>query len=391
MGSQSYSWNVEKSHGVTSPLQVSAGQSCNVTYSITATATANAGGNAGQVTGAITAINTNPVTDAVINSVQAWINNTQATVTCPQPMISTRATYDSRGNVILGRLVCPFTVTLAAGETPSTVTGRVEQQLYDYDSENHPSANGTRVLQGTQPVGTLPGGALTDECVTLTDAYLGQANALGEFCVSPGQMSVTRSFTGAIAVTADSECEYSVANTARLVTGDTGATDESTTSVPVQRTDCEIELPTLAACTFTQGYWRTHSIVGPAPYDATWARVGESTRFFIATWNGSPLSWYDVMWMAPKGNAYFVLAPQFVAATLNTLAGASAPADVLATMDEAQQLFEAYTPEAVGALKGNNALRARFIDAAAVLDAYNNGQSGPGHCKVDTHALTLGK
>ena len=79
--------------------------------------------------GAITAINTNPVSDAVINSVQAWINNTPATVTCPQPMIATRATYDGAGNIVLGRLVCPFTVTLAAGETASTVTGRVEHHL----------------------------------------------------------------------------------------------------------------------------------------------------------------------------------------------------------------------------------------------------------------------
>ena len=390
-GSLNYTWNVEKSHDITTPIPVEAGGSYDVTYSITATATANGdGGGPGQVQGAITVINTNPVTDAVILSVQAWINATPATVDCPMPMIAPAASYDSGGNIVLGKLVCPFTVTLPAGEVASTVTGRVEQQLYDYDSEGHPTANGTNVLEGTQPVGAIGGGEVTDECVMLSDEYLGETHDLGEFCVSEGQLSVTRSFTGTIAVTAEDECEFSVANTARLVANDSGATDESTTSVPVERTDCDVEEPT-AACTRTQGYWRTHSINGPAPYDNTWAGIGETTHFFQAAWRGVPLSWYQVMWMEPRGNAYYILAPQYIAATLNIMAGADAPASVLAAMEDAEFLFDTYTAEEVGSLRGSRGIRPSFIELAGLLDDYNNGNLGPAHCSVDKHLRILSR
>jgi hypothetical protein len=385
-----YTWNVEKTHGIASPLQVEAGGNYDVVYSITATATADAENGGGGIEGAITVLNTNPVTDAVILSVGAMINTTPATVTCPMPMIAPRASYDAGHNVVVGKLVCPFTVTLPAGETATSVTGRVEQQLFDYDSEGDPTPDGTKVLQGTQPVGALPGGTITDECVALTDEYLGEVHSLGDFCVGEGELSVTRSFTGTIAVTQEDECEFSVANTARLVTNDTGATDESTTAVPVERTDCDVEEPEVA-CTRTQGYWKTHSINGPAPYDNTWAQVGETTHFFLASSGGTALSWYGVMWMAPKGNAYYILAPQFAAATLNTLAGASAPVEVLTAMDQAQALFAKYTPGEIGALSGDDDVRQEFLALATVLADYNEGSIGPGHCETDKHLRIFSK
>jgi hypothetical protein len=124
----------------------------------------------------------------------------------------------------------------------------------------------------------------------------------------------------------------------------------------------------------TQGYWKTHSIYGPAPYDDTWALIGEDTIFFL-----SGKSNYQVLWTAPAGNAYYILAHQYIAAKLNFLNGAD-PTDAQAAFDAATTLFNTYTPAQIGALKGNNATRKLFLSLATTLDKYNNGLIGPGHC-----------
>jgi hypothetical protein len=53
---------------------------------------------------------------------------------------------------------------------------------------------------------------------------------------------------------------------------------------------------------------------------------------------------------------------------------------VLAAFGEATTLLETYTPAEIGALKGNKAPRPTFLALATILDDYNNGYLGPGHC-----------
>jgi hypothetical protein len=135
-----------------------------------------------------------------------------------------------------------------------------------------------------------------------------------------------------------------------------------------------VEPPT--GCTLTQGYWKTHSEKGPAPYDNTWAQLpnGASTTFYL-----SGATWYAVFQTAPKGNAYYNLAHQFMAARLNGLAGANQSA-VTQQLASAATLFAAYTPAQIGALKGDDPLRAQFIALASSLNQYNNGLLYPAHC-----------
>lgn len=135
--------------------------------------------------------------------------------------------------------------------------------------------------------------------------------------------------------------------------------------------------PPPGGCTLTLGYWKTHSEFGPAPYDATWAQLpsGASTGFFL-----SGQTWFQVFNTTPSGNAYYILAHQYMAAVLNGLNGASAPAAVTQAIASATALFNTYTPAQIGALKGNQAPRPAFISLAETLDDYNNGLIGPGHC-----------
>ncbi|MDF2731105.1 MAG: hypothetical protein K0T01_2895 [Acidimicrobiia bacterium] len=128
-------------------------------------------------------------------------------------------------------------------------------------------------------------------------------------------------------------------------------------------------------CTLTPGYWKTHSINGPAPYDDTWAQIGEGTAFFT-----SGKTYYQALWTAPGGNAYYILAHAYIAAELNILNGASVPTNVQTAFDSATALFGTYTPAQIAALRGNSPIRAQFTSLAGILDGYNNGLTGPGHC-----------
>lgn len=132
-------------------------------------------------------------------------------------------------------------------------------------------------------------------------------------------------------------------------------------------------------CTYTPGYWKTHSKYGPTKKrNSIWDEIkpnAEDTPFFL-----SGQTYYAVLATATKGNAYYILSQQYVAAKLNTLNSASVPGEVQSAMSGAVSLFERYTPAQVAAMKGSNPVRQQFIDYAATLDKYNNGIIGPGHC-----------
>jgi hypothetical protein len=134
-------------------------------------------------------------------------------------------------------------------------------------------------------------------------------------------------------------------------------------------------------CTLTQGYWKTHNVLfhggASKKADETWDLLpdGAETIFFL-----SGQTYYEVLWTAGGGNAYYNLARQYIAAELNMLAGAAAPEEVQDAFDAATDLFQVYTPAEVGAWRGNHATRAEFIALASILDNYNNGLLGPGHC-----------
>lgn len=131
-------------------------------------------------------------------------------------------------------------------------------------------------------------------------------------------------------------------------------------------------------CTLTQGYWKTHSEYGPASKpDPTWNLLtnGPDTEFFL-----SGKTYIEVLNTQPKGgNAYYMLAHQYIAAELNMLAGAYW-GDITDEFNEATTLLLSYTPANIGALKGNNPLRKDFEELAGTLDDFNNGTIGPGHC-----------
>jgi hypothetical protein len=129
-------------------------------------------------------------------------------------------------------------------------------------------------------------------------------------------------------------------------------------------------------CTWGNGYWGTHSSAGPSWPDPAWAEIGESTRFFL-----SGMTYYQVIAKnSSRGNAYLILAQQWIAAALNVEHGAEMPGAVLDAFVDAHALFSTYIP-GYDFRRDPDGLRPAFLAAAAILEDYNTGALGPGACR----------
>ena len=120
-------------------------------------------------------------------------------------------------------------------------------------------------------------------------------------------------------------------------------------------------------CVRTQGYWSNKpGVVWPAGFD-------RNAPFF-----SSGLTWQQIMDRPTRGDAYLILAHQYVAAVLNRAAGASAPSGVQTVINAATAWFNSGV--ALGECTAGGCPLQRAW--AGVLDAYNNGvyPGAPQHC-----------
>jgi hypothetical protein len=354
---RTWDWTIEKSADQTD-LLLTPGQQFLVNYEVSLTASSSDSEWAAH--GTITVVNPNPSHGALLNSVADLAGTVAGTVDCGVSFPYLLAAG--------GTLNCSYNASLPSGAT-RTNTGTATLQSFAYAPDGTGTPSGTADFSGTATI-DFSGAAVSkvDECVDVKDSLQG---ALGTVCedAAPGSFTYSR-YIGPFS--SPDQCgAQQVENTASFIAGDTGATGESSWTVNVT-VACE------QGCTLTQGYWKTHSQKGPAPYDDTWAQLGpaqQDTPFFL-----SGQTYYQVLWTPPKGNAYYILAVQYIAATLNGLNGATMPAEVQAAWDEATTLFQTWTPAQIGAQKGNQQPRKRFLELAGLLDMYNNGLIGPGHC-----------
>lgn len=177
-------------------------------------------------------------------------------------------------------------------------------------------------------------------------------------------------------------CAFMVPNVLNL--SDNGS-DEAMVDVKVT------QLCAPSSCTYTQGYWKTHVNYAAKPQfakkrDAAWDLIdGAGTANENATFFLSGQSYITVMWTPPKGNPYYNLAHQYIAAKLNVLDGASSAA-IAADLQQAEAWFSAYGPNN-GFWKKN----AGAITLAGKLASYNEGAIGPGHCSVSPATIIAGQ
>lgn len=202
----------------------------------------------------------------------------------------------------------------------------------------------------------------TDECANISDSL--QGILATSACASIGSQTFTYRYSRNIVGETGSQTQ--VTNVASFTSNDNHETgsDNHVVSVTV---NCAV------GCTLTQGYWKTHSSLGPAPYDDTWTLVGGANASFFQ----SGRSWIVIFRTPPAGNAYYQLAHQWMTARLNQLAGTSIPAAVQTAMTQAQTLLDQYDTT-INSIP--RAVQTTMRNLATILDNYNNGRLGVPHC-----------
>jgi hypothetical protein len=207
--------------------------------------------------------------------------------------------------------------------------------------------------------------------VTVTDTYGG---TLGTVSASNAPVSFTYSRTETY--TGEGACgDHTINNTATIVTNDTSTQDSASANVLVH-------VMCGTSCTYTVGYWKTHSKYGPASYDDVWGLMGDydgdgTKEYEDETFFKSGMTYYQIMSSNSSNGVYYSLARQFIAAGLNYLSGADFTAAQTA-WNSALHLFQTYTPQQAQAMKGN--AKAQWTDLYQILANYNEGLIGPGHC-----------
>jgi hypothetical protein len=129
--------------------------------------------------------------------------------------------------------------------------------------------------------------------------------------------------------------------------------------------------PPPATCTYTQGYWKQQPEL--------WDDAGDGRPFLTTDlFYNSEVSNLTILRMPPKGgNAYEILAHQFIAASLNLNGAVAGVAEVDDALSGATNYF---VNEAAGIPNPVEPTRSQLISWAKTLDDFNNGIIGPGHC-----------
>jgi hypothetical protein len=334
---RTWDWTIDKVGDQTS-LTLSPGQTFLVNYAVTVDATYTDSDWA--VAGAITIYNPDPTYAAMVTSVT--------------DVISDFGAVDVNCGVLL-----PYAIPAGSSLTCSYAT----------DLPDAASRVNTATVETTGLVGGGSGSANVvfsaptteiDECIMVEDDQYG---SLGTVCGG----SVPQTFFYTLWVGPYDTCGiYEYVNVASFEANDSGASGSDSWTVSVY-VPC-------GGCTLTPGYWKTHSSYGPAPYDSTWALLpyGADTSFFL-----SGNTYYKTLWTSSSGgNAYYILARAYIAAQLNILNGAASVPQVDTAMSWATSFFNTYSPtDNLSRTVRNNA-----IYYAGLLDQYNNGLIGPGHC-----------
>jgi hypothetical protein len=338
---RTWTWDIDKVGDQTS-LTLSEGQTFIVNYDVTVSAASV--DSAWAVSGSIDVENPAPMA-ATINSVSDVVSSgIDATVDCGVAFPYSLAAGDT--------LTCTYTADLPnAADRTNTATATLQN-----------TPGGTTSFTGSAAVSFADATvSQVDECIEVTDS---QNGTLGTVCAS----DAPKTFEYSREVGPYDTCgQYEYTNVAAFTTNDSGTTgsDDHTVTINVP---CQ-------GCTLTQGYWKTHSREGPAPYDEGWQAIGsgeEDTLFF-----NTGKTWYQVFWTPPAGNAFYNLAHQYMAAKLNVLNGTGSTTAVDSALSQAEALFGSLGS---GSTSLTAAQRRAAINLAATLDAYNTGVTGPGHC-----------
>ncbi len=127
-------------------------------------------------------------------------------------------------------------------------------------------------------------------------------------------------------------------------------------------------------CTYTQGYWKTH---GPSPTGNN-TNVWAVTSLYLGTVSYTDTQLQSIFDTPAGGNGLIALAHQLIAAKLNIASGSDGTA-IQSSIDAADALIGGLVIPPVGTDYLDPSVTSSLV---AALTAYNEGTTGPGHCKL---------
>ncbi|MGE5328961.1 MAG: hypothetical protein ACM3KR_05590 [Deltaproteobacteria bacterium] len=296
---------------------------------------------------------------AVINSISDLITGIgSVTVNCT---VSFPYTLPAGGN-----LNCTYTASLP-DEATRTNTAAATLQNFIYDFAGTSVASGTTDFLGSASV-SFAAAAVTevDKCVTVIDDFAG---TLGTIC------NMTKTFLYSRSIGPFSSCgDYAVTNTASFITNDTGSTGSSSWTV-------NVHVP-CAGCTLTIGYWKTHAGFGPqsdmvTPLLPVYLGTPGGSKTILVSNNVIAVNILNQNVYGEPSNGITKLYAQLLGAKLNAANGAddSAVSSIISAAD-AFLVTHNFT-NWVGLSKSE---KQKVLGWVTILDNYNNGLIGPGHC-----------
>jgi hypothetical protein len=119
-----------------------------------------------------------------------------------------------------------------------------------------------------------------------------------------------------------------------------------------------------ADCSLTQGFWKNHEEVWPVEELIVGGTTYTKTQLLA------------ILGTSPRGDASYIVIHQLIAAKLNIANGADSTA--IADTVVAADAWLAANP--LGS-RPTGAARDAGVALASLLDDYNNGVTGPGHCE----------
>ena len=359
---QDYDWTVEKSADQ-NEVTIARGQSHTVTFTITATRgePRDIYGVRGEI--CVTNSGDEPTEELQILDVVQYKSGPGQF----QDLVSERVDTSAKPVLEPGESYCyPYDVEFVP------VEGAIYRNEARVTITNHSGWLGTPFGPNPKAGFSLPSTpTVRDETATLSDAL---ACPTGFSCTpgtaGPWSLSDSRQVPLVVTVTNVSACDTTreLVNTATLTEDDTGTTRTAQATVTLVAPPCETEPGgELEGCTLTQGYWKNHD---------AWPEGYDPDDYFFS----SNQSWLEVLQTPPaRGNAYYILAHQYIAAVLNQAAnsGGMLPAEVEEALKWAENFFWTYGPTA----PLTRDVRSQAIWYAGILDDFNNGEfEGWPHC-----------
>jgi hypothetical protein len=346
---RTYHWQIEKS--VSQPsVTLGPGQSTDVTYSVTVKSTGHT--DSDWFVGGDVILSSDPDITVAWMTVEILVDDFFALVDCsphtfPIPLTS--------------GLTCAWSTPLPNANSPRTALMRLQATDGNFRAKTATFDFANATVEEV------------DECVDVTDSMAG---ALGTVCAG----DAPKTFTYTKTIGPYSACGPDiVSNTSTFTTNDTSTTGSSDANVNVTVEGCA------SGCSRTIGYWKTHAGFGPQADVVTPllpVRLGtmggaKSVNVTTAALAVQLLKMRGTNDVHESSNGINKLYAQLLGAKLNAASGAnvSAVAAVIAAADAFLATHDTLSWSSL-----SDAQQSQVNSWMSSLDAYNNGQTGPGHC-----------